>query len=1123
MFLFDQFLYGVMAALVMSVFYQRWLANRHDHADEEGYLVLQWAQALVLAAVLSQLIYEIPFSREAGIDRGFLFARFWPEGAPWAENLFILGLGALVYLSCRLGLVLLPYRLIIGLLNPPASQGKLRGGLFLVLYYASEALLGWPEAAPYLGFLSSTSLTDLARMALFWLEGPRGLPMALGISLLAAVIFDLRYRPAQRGNEASLAAWLPAGLLTFVAYQFSRDGWLALLTGSISLTWIGQRLRHALQFPNGARRLLFWALFDLPALAAAAAAWVFWQVGWISLLVYFVVMVLGFVFLPQLLMALLPITAREEWLYVLTQSNQRELAAPIAHELEQRRLEVRRRKALRALGGLQRQLAQASRERQAGHLDRALEMADGVVAAFQGLGGLIEEQKQTLGQAHQECALVQAARGDLPAALKETEAARRYITPNLELIELLAVLATDKGAGDQAAMAACIEYLRRTQGHSVSQAGKRVLAYLEGRCRIDETSLRPIVAEARQIAEQVLNADSNQAWAHRVLGQAQLLQGQPQEARASLESANRLVPADPLVQGWLGDALAAEGQAGKARDMYEAALKGDPRQPRVLLHLATLLLIAPADLTRALALLQQAEALVPNHPRLFHIRGQALHLAGDRPAAIHAFQRALALDASQQDTHALLADCLFEQEDFSGANEHYTLLSELTPPQTVRQAACLVELDLPVQAVPLVAGHETENPAAAVVLARAQLRLGDDASARKILEHAEKNFPDDPSVCYFLGCTLAWQFAAGDVSAHRAAERHFDKLADASGDFADRARLQMGHLCLWRDRVEEALRWYRSISLEASPGLARQTHLALARAFLALDQPDQAHKALESLDKPGAKLPQAHLLRGMAAELQGDLPAAVQSYEKARAFGPLGVARFLQGQEEAACASLEQARAAHDESDRTLYTSGLLAGQSGDTQTALADWGLLARRHPEDNALAHALVQLRDLHGQALYKRGEYREAVACFEQVLVALPGEISAQKNLQAACLQAAAQEASLEQAESYLERARILGAPRDTIDSVLAAARLRAKDYPGARKLLASLADRPDAAYNLALLDAHEGREKHALTQLKHVLDLNPPQDLRERALWARMSLHGQDGNWAKVAQTLDELAL
>jgi tetratricopeptide (TPR) repeat protein len=88
---------------------------------------------------------------------------------------------------------------------------------------------------------------------------------------------------------------------------------------------------------------------------------------------------------------------------------------------------------------------------------------------------------------------------------------------------------------------------------------------------------------------------------------------------------------------------------------------------------------AVGNTAEALQSIQQAQALAPARPDLFHLQAQVSARLGDRAAALAAFNAALQLDASMVRVWYELGAMEEEQQNWTGARAAYERALDLLP------------------------------------------------------------------------------------------------------------------------------------------------------------------------------------------------------------------------------------------------------------------------------------------------------------------------------------------------------------------------------------------------------------------------------------------------------------
>jgi 4-amino-4-deoxy-L-arabinose transferase-like glycosyltransferase len=139
---------------------------------------------------------------------------------------------------------------------------------------------------------------------------------------------------------------------------------------------------------------------------------------------------------------------------------------------------------------------------------------------------------------------------------------------------------------------------------------------------------------------------ANERWATAVfnLGYAHERLGEVSQAEAHYREVLALRP--EMTEAWLhlGNLAAASGDALEAESCYRRILERRPRDVRALANLGLLRLRAsPPDPREAVRYFRLAVQIAPYQPELFLKLGNAERAAGNLPAAVQAFEAALAL------------------------------------------------------------------------------------------------------------------------------------------------------------------------------------------------------------------------------------------------------------------------------------------------------------------------------------------------------------------------------------------------------------------------------------------------------------------------------------------------
>ena len=464
---------------------------------------------------------------------------------------------------------------------------------------------------------------------------------------------------------------------------------------------------------------------------------------------------------------------------------------------------------------------------------------------------------------------------------------------------------------------------------------------------------------ARGFLAVALLFDPRAAALHEALGRVELARGRAAEARAALERAAQLAPADPETRRLLALACERDGDPTEAVRQLELLLAAG-RDDEAFLALCRMLFAhAERDAARA-AMLRWCTAL-PEPRDLLYERAALRLLLGDPGGAWDDLAELLGAARPEGPALDLFAEATAASRRFLSGLLLLERLCAIEP----GDETLLVRL----RSLAARAGDHERAAAAWTRLDR--LRGGRDAGAKVLLAQAllELSQPAQALAALDAAATLAGGPDPGDplrVRALSALGRNEEALALLAGSSAwadERARLHeraalleaAGRLEEARDALRQALPleqgWYdpwRLASLEARCG-----DLAQARALLATRR--------EGTDELAEALAEARLL-DLAG--QGDAALAVLAAAEARWPGEPRPAleraeRQRQAQGSAAAAALlEAARARNPESAALAHALALLYADTGRAALGAAMLRELLARSPDEAELLNDLAYL---------------------------------------------------------------------------------------------------------------------------------------------------------------------
>ncbi len=260
-----------------------------------------------------------------------------------------------------------------------------------------------------------------------------------------------------------------------------------------------------------------------------------------------------------------------------------------------------------------------------------------------------------------------------------------------------------------------------------------------------------------------------------------------------------------------------------------------------------------------------------------------------------------------------------------------------------------------------------EWPTPRLILARMLLKADQAALARRALEQAAAEAPDDPSV-YLTFASIALsdgrlndallnaERGLAALKAHPlAADRSRTVVTEANAALASVAEARQD----WAAARDYLLAW---LEADAKNGPARQR---LGRALFELGKADEAFRQLQQAAADDPKLDPAAVSMGLLSSQKGDAAKAAEWFDHARKADPksvaarLGYARWLleRGRTEEAQPLADEAEALAPGSKDVQRLRGLLAWHRRDFVAAERAFESLHRDAPADVAAADLLAR----------------------------------------------------------------------------------------------------------------------------------------------------------------------
>ena len=245
---------------------------------------------------------------------------------------------------------------------------------------------------------------------------------------------------------------------------------------------------------------------------------------------------------------------------------------------------------------------------------------------------------------------------------------------------------------------------------------------------------------------------------------------------------------------------------------------------------------------------------------------------------------------------------------------------------------------------------------ALLVRGRSSFESGEYETAQRLFEQAAGLAPNDPEVSLFLGKIYAKLGNDGQaiLSLKRAADLN-------SGD--SEARMLLGDLYLHSGRIDLATAMLRKAAQNEEGAKDPELQRKLATALLRGQNPDEAEKVIDAVDKEHPNDPETLAL-----------------------YAEILIAR---GQEERAVELLDAAVAKNADSARVRTARARYFYSRGKVNEALREFEIAVKAAPDDMELAMS-------RARALASAQKYDEASKAMEEVVSARPTDLNAQASL-------------------------------------------------------------------------------------------------------------------------------
>ncbi|AGA91774.1 Tfp pilus assembly protein PilF [Thioflavicoccus mobilis 8321] len=405
----------------------------------------------------------------------------------------------------------------------------------------------------------------------------------------------------------------------------------------------------------------------------------------------------------------------------------------------------------------------------------------------------------------------------------------------------------------------------------------------------------------------------------------------PEAGTAALESLSKAQPGNYPLRFALADRYRALGDSERAETIYRGIVSEQPEGENAARARGRLAALA---LTRGEA--EQAEAIAtetleqdPMNSDALFVRA-VLALRDNQPdQAIAALRTLLGQDPASIPALLLLAEANLAAGNVPLAVDALEKAIEAVPdaPEPYLQ---LVALKLRVGDVPgatraaeRLLAKKPDNKDAQTVLARLQLAGGDSSALAASAKRIMKQWPDDPLGPYLTGLALQRE-----------------------------------------DRFEDSIVQLRS-ALEKNPN-AVEPRLALARGYLALEQPERAEAELEQVLAAAPSSLSARLLLADVYRTQGRVEKAREQYEQAISTVPTAVLPYQrllglqleQGDDAGARATVQAGLEATGGSPTLALALAIVHQQAAEYEAAFTAYERALAGNPKLDVAANSLAML---------------------------------------------------------------------------------------------------------------------------------------------------------------------
>lgn len=551
--------------------------------------------------------------------------------------------------------------------------------------------------------------------------------------------------------------------------------------------------------------------------------------------------------------------------------------------------------------------------------------------------------------------------------------------------------------------------------------------------------------EARQVLENLLSFDPDDAWSLALLADVAVLEGDPQK---SVENYRRIVELHPESESAhlrLALGLMLEDQDAARRALAEAERKGqDAGQTRLL---AVVSHLNAGDWDSAIAMGKKLVEEQPENWDAHTLLGGAYVGNGEKDKAREMFGKALKLKPGNpnaasnlarlelQDGNAAAARKLYEQVLKHHAGEPSALLALSTLDQ--QQG----EYEQATKRLEKAVAESPEDLSLRLGLARLYLRTGQPSRNLSLVYEAKGDEATDPRILEVLGRS---QMALGQ---YPLALNNFRNLVEARGDDAE-AHYLLAQALLQSNKLQEGTAALdKVVDMQPDHFGASVMRVRLLRQQ---NRQSEALRVFDDIDPAYADRPEVLIEKGWLSLHKKDYEQAISAFDRAFELVP---------------------------SSLLAIQSGIARWNAGDEKAALKGYQQWLDKNPED-------IQVMFHLANSYMQRGEGSKAVAVYRKMHKLSPDDPIITNNI-AWLLRDTQAEEAMEWAEKTVESSPEWGPGLDTLGMLLIAKGELTEAHRTFEKASKASPNSPEIRYHLAMATARIGEKRQATQILKALL--------------------------------------